>query len=172
MVRQHPQLKFVVCPQVTHYDSTLHFLHKYPLLSFRNHMAINPNLFIVFVHIFSLRLYKLSHVDQTLTYTQYPPTPLFFFLSPRYKLSDIATSALTSKDIHLFHTLILTLSIRIIIKHSCSNQIPTQLVLVNIGLPLFSLLKFTILNSQDHDSTFMACNVGSWSVLIHMATFQ
>ena len=45
-VHQQPQLKFVVCPQATHYDST--FVQKYPHLSFHNHMAINPDYFHCF----------------------------------------------------------------------------------------------------------------------------
>ena len=67
MVYQHPKLKVVVCPQETHYDSTQHFVHKYPLLGFRNHMTINPNFFVALVHVSTLRLDRLTLVDQNMT---------------------------------------------------------------------------------------------------------
>ena len=95
MLHKHPQLKFVVFPQATHYYSTQHYVYKYPLLSFLNHMSINPNFFVALVHVSSLRLDRLTHVEQTITQTNHVLTPLLFCLSPRYQLSDIAISALT-----------------------------------------------------------------------------
>ena len=91
----------------THHNT---FVQMYPLLSFPNHMAINNDLLITLVYTFTLILTKLIHVDQTMTQTHHAPTPLLFYLSPRYQLSNIETSALTSKDILLFNTVISNLS--------------------------------------------------------------
>ena len=66
MVHQHPQLKFIICPQVMHYDSRQHFVQKYTLLSFHNHMAIKPNFFFALVHTSTIRFNKLTHVERTM----------------------------------------------------------------------------------------------------------
>ena len=43
MVYQHPQLKFVVCPQATHYDSLQNLCTIVSMFIFCNHLAIDPD---------------------------------------------------------------------------------------------------------------------------------
>ena len=65
-------------------------------------MAINLDSVFDLEQAYSLWFYKLAHVDHIMTQTNHAHTPLLFILSPRYKLSNIATSALTSKEIIIF----------------------------------------------------------------------
>lgn len=98
MVHKHRQHKFVVCPQFMNYDSTKHFVRKYPLLSFLNHMDINPKFFVfALVQVSSLWIDRLTRVDHTMTQTQHVLNPQLFFLSPRYKLTNIALVASLQK---------------------------------------------------------------------------
>ena len=65
-------------------------------------MSINLNFFVTLVHVSFLRLDGLTLVDKTMIQTPHALTPQLFCLSPRYQLTDIATSSLTSKDTPLF----------------------------------------------------------------------
>ena len=65
-------------------------------------MTINPESFFDLVQAYDLRFDKLTHVDHVMTQTHHPQTPQLLCLSPRNKLSDTATSDLTSKEILIF----------------------------------------------------------------------
>ena len=137
MVYQHSQLKFIVCPQATHYDSPQKPLYKILILAFTIIWLSIPIIFIMFMHDITIRL---AHVDQTMTQTHHAPTSFIFHLSSRCKLSSIATSVLSLKTISSFSHSDFSLSIRIIFQHSLSEQLLTSFILVAIGLPLFLLL--------------------------------
>ena len=142
------QQKFVFCPQTMHDDSKKTFVLKYTLLSSCNHMDINPNSLFDLVHDHSLRFHKLTHVNYIMTQTHHAQTPLLCCLSPRYQLSDTATSAVTSKEFLIFHTVIMNLVTRTFVQHSRSRTGQIQYSFFDIELPLFSLLSFIILDCR------------------------
>ena len=69
MIYQNTQLKFVVYPQPTGYDSTI-FVQKYIFLISSYHKAINPDSFVDLVQTYSLKFDKKTHADHIMTQTQ------------------------------------------------------------------------------------------------------
>ena len=138
MVYQHPQLKFVVCRQVTHYDSIQKFYTIvsmfYPSQSF-DYQSRSISSYLCMISLLGLNYVKSDHdivSPRTNTY------PLQFLTEVLIFLVLQLVSSLQNKLL-IFHT-DFSLSIRINFQHSLSEQIHNSFIHIAISLPLFSLL--------------------------------
>ena len=133
MVYQHPQLKFVVCPQAMHYDPLQNLCTIVSMFFLSQYLAINPDQSVITIR---LELCGIRPWHRLTTHWH-----LFFSISHRgSNIFVIATSVLTSKQHPHFSPNDFSLNIRITFQHSISEQIHNSFIHIAIRLPLFSLL--------------------------------